>query len=106
MLEAEQQMDTHRYAVLIKKPARDKLAGLSRHDKYHLLKDHSIQTVDRLLHWLSERNLRSQVKRVGPPTMFNTVFLDTTERVSQILSENPDVLSVAEAPDLDADLAI
>ncbi len=97
-------MTVHRYAVLLRKPAAEKLAGLSRYEKYHRLRQHSAQTIERLLEWLKERDLGSQVKSVGPETIFNTVFLDATEDVKEALSQNPDVEEITEAPELDVHL--
>jgi hypothetical protein len=97
-------MEFHNYAVLIEKPARKEMMGLSHAAKYGYLRRHSVATKERLLRWLTERNLSNQVKSVGEETMFNTLFFSATEAVKQALIENPAVISVAEDKPIQTEL--
>lgn len=89
-------MQFHTYAVLIEKPARHELKGLSHSAKYQYLRAYSGTAKKRLLTWLDAQNLANQVESVEPETAFNTLFFRATEAVREALSKNSLVVSVTE----------
>ena len=92
--------------LTLERPAPEELVDYSRGDKYAALKSNASQIRTQLLAWIHQEGLDEEVARVGEPTVFNTLFVTSTELVAQELRRAPGVVEVRPAEEFHVDLLL
>ena len=92
------------YLVRIVHPSSEKLAGLSRAEKFTLLNDYSADCKNKIEEWIHAEGLESEVFNIAEPTAFNMLFITCAPEVAERLKNTDVVLSVSRNPDLYLDL--
>lgn len=92
------------YLVRIIHPSSEKLAGLSRTEKFALLNDYSIDCKNKIEAWIHAEGLETEVFNIAEPTVFNMLFITCAPEVAERLKNSDVVLSVSRNPDLYLDL--
>jgi len=92
------------FMLTLERPSVEQLRHYERGQKYTLLKQSARQIRDRLVEWIDENGLATDVARVSEPTVFNTLFVTSTPRAAERLSHAPGVVDVAPTDSLPVDL--
>ncbi len=92
--------------LTLERPSPEDLVDYGRGDKYAALKSNASQIRNQLLEWIHQEGLDEEVARVGEPTVFNTLFVTSTELVAQELRRAPGVVEVRPAEEFHVDLLL
>jgi hypothetical protein len=90
--------------LTLERPSSEDLRGHGRADKYAALKSNASQIRSQLVEWIREQGLDKDVARVGEPTVFNTLFVTSTQVVADELRSAPGVVAVGPAEEFRVDL--
>lgn len=91
-------------AVQLERPSPKALGQYDRAQKYRILRDNTSQARDKLIAWIEDQGLSDEVYRIGDPTAFNLLFIDTTARVAERLTKAPGVVGVSASEEIEVDL--
>ena len=92
------------FMLTLERPSVEQLRHHGRGQKYVLLKQSARQIRDRLVEWIDENGLATDVARVSEPTVFNTLFVTSTAWAAERLSHAPGVVGVAPTAPVEVDL--
>jgi hypothetical protein len=98
------QADMVTVMLTLERPSSEELSGQGRAEKYEALKSNASQIRSQLLAWIRERGMDEDVARVGEPTVFNTLFVTSTQVVAEELRRAPGVVEVRPAEEFRVDL--
>jgi hypothetical protein len=92
------------FMLTLERPSGEQLRHRERGQRYSLLKQSASEIRERLVEWIDENGLTTDVVRVSEPTVFNTLFVTSTPRAAEQLSHAPGVVDVAPTEAIDVDL--
>lgn len=81
--------------VTVERPPSAALTDQNRRQKLQVLEEHAQHQRAILLQWIETNGWANDVKRVGPPTGFNLLFIQCTPAAAQALKRAPGVEDVA-----------
>ena len=85
--------------VSVENPSTEALNGLDRSARYELLNQNAQQRYEEDIAWINEREIMSEFRRIGTPTLFSTITMVCTPLGAQLLSNAPGVTRVVGAPE-------
>lgn len=85
--------------VSVENPSTEVLNGLDRSARYELLNQNAQQRYEEIIAWINEREIMSEFRRIGTPTLFSTITMVCTPLGAQLVSSAPGVTRVVGAPE-------
>ena len=92
------------FMLTLERPSGEQMRHHGRGQRYTLLKQSASAIRERLVEWIDENGLATDVARVSQPTVFNTLFVTSTPWAAERLSHAPGVVDVAPTGAVDVDL--
>lgn len=93
-----------RIAIVLQRPASEKLEVEGKSEKYSVLKEHNATLRASLIEWLEQKGLSEYVYDVSVPTAFGILFVTATPDLIERLSKAPGVESASIEPEFKFDL--
>jgi len=103
-MESRYESSMFTFMLTLERPSGEQLRHQGRGQKYSFLKQSATEIRERLVEWIDENGLTTDVVRVSQPTVFNTLFVTSTPWAAERLSQAPGVVGVAPTGAVEVDL--